>query len=60
MAAGAVGGPQLSRYVTVAEKSTKLWRYPNDFSRIVGYPARRTETAGGAHIVTTTDSEGVS
>ena len=60
MAAGAVGGPQLLRYVTAAEKSTKLWRYPDDFLGIVGYLARRIEMAGGAHIVTTTDSEGVS
>ena len=60
MAAGAAGGPQLSRYITAAEKSTELWRYSDDFSRIVGYPARRTEMAGGAHIIMTTDSEGVS
>ena len=60
MAAGTAGGPQLSGYVTAAEKSTKLWRCPDDFSRIVGYLAQRTKTAGGAHIIATTDSEGVS
>ena len=60
MAIGTTEGPQLSGYSLVAEKSTKLWRYPNDFLKIVGYLARRTETVGGAHITATTDSEGVS
>ena len=59
MEAGITGGPQVSGYDSAVEKSTKLWRHPDDFSGVVGYPTWRAEAAGGAHITATTDSEGM-
>ena len=59
METGTGGGPEVQGNSSAVEESAKLWRYPADLIGAVNHPARGSEEIGGAHIVATTDSEGM-
>ena len=60
METGTGGGPEVQGDSTAVEESAKLWRYPADLTRAVNHPPRGSKEIGGAYIVETTDSEGMS
>ena len=60
METGTGGGPEVQGDSTAVEESAELWRYPADLPRVVNHPPWGSEEVGGAHIVVTTDSEGMS
>ena len=60
METGTGGGPEVQGDSTAVEESAKLWRYPPDLTRAINHPSWGSEEVGGAHIVATMDSEGMS
>ena len=60
MEIGTGGGPKVQGDSIAVEESTKLWGYSVDLTRVVDHPPQGSKEVGGAHIVATMDSEGMS